>query len=116
VDAPVKRLVARFFRQPNGGEPVREWLLDLPREDRRRIGADIATVEFGWPVGMPTCRPMGSGLWEVRTDLLDRRTARVLFCIVGGQMILLHGFVKKDRKAPRPEVNLARKRMDEVTE
>ena len=34
------------FRTEAGGEPVREWLKGLPaREDRRRIGYDIETVE-----------------------------------------------------------------------
>jgi antitoxin HicB len=50
----------------------------LPAEDRRRIGEDIKTVEFGWPLGMPTCRPLGEGLHEVRTDLTGNRTARNL--------------------------------------
>ena len=111
----MKRIAARFYRNQDGTEPVREWLHRLTREDRRRVGADIATVEYGWPVGMPTCGPMGAGLWEVRTDLDDHRIARVLFCIAEGQMVLLHGFVKKTRKTPKADLELARKRKREVT-
>lgn len=44
---------------------------------------------------MPTCRPMGNGLFEVRTNLPNGRNARVLFCIHNNQMVLLHGFIKK---------------------
>ena len=57
----LKKLPARFYRSETGTEPVREWLASLSKADRRIIGVDIATVEYGWPVGMPTCRPLGRG-------------------------------------------------------
>ncbi len=94
-------------------EPVRDWLKDLDHEERRLIGSDIKTVEFGWPIGMPTCRPMGKGLFEVRTDL-PQSIARVLFCIYEGEMILLHGFIKKSQKTPKKELNLALQRKREL--
>lgn len=110
-----KRLPAFFFRTESGREPVREWLksASLSAEDRRRIGEDIRTVELGWPVGMPTCRPLGGGLWEVRSSLKDR-IARVLFCVVGEQMVLLHGFVKKSQRTPPEDIGLARSRQRQV--
>ncbi len=107
---PAKRIPAVFFRTEAGGEPVREWLLNLPsREDRRLIGYDIETVEFGWPLGMPVCKPLEDGLFEVRTDLRGNRTARVLFYVDRlGRMVLLHGFVKKTRSTPAADLDLAR--------
>jgi phage-related protein len=110
----LKKVPARFYRNVNGSEPVREWLQDLSRDDRKKIGADVATVEYGWPVGMPTCGAMGAGLWEVRTGLEGNRIARVLFCIAGGDLVLLHGFIEKDRKTPKADLDLARTRMREV--
>jgi phage-related protein len=110
-----KRLPARFYQNQNGKEPVRDWLLALEQEgDRKTIGADIKTVEFGWPMGMPTCRSLGGGLWEVRSDLSGRRIARVLFCEVRGQMVLLHAFIKKAKAAPKKELDIARARQKEV--
>lgn len=109
-----KKVPARFYRNANGAEPVREWLLGLSREDRREIGKDIATVEYGWPVGMPTCAPMGAGLHEVRTHLADRRIARVLFCFSGGSLVLLHGFIKKTQKTPGADLDLAKQRQKDV--
>ena len=109
-----KRIEARFFRTRAGDEPVREWLLSLAREDRRNIGVDIKTVEFGWPLGMPTCRSLGSGLWEVRSDISDGRIARVLFCIAEGRTYLLVGFIKKTQKTPTDEIDKARRRMKEL--
>ena len=109
-----KKVSAVFFRSDSGSEPVREWLLDLDKADRKSIGADIQTVEFGWPVGMPVCRPMGDGLYEVRTNLDDKRIARVLFCFHASKMVLLHGIIKKTTKTPKPDLDLARTRKRKV--
>lgn len=110
----LKKVPARFYKGASGAEPVREWVLGLSKEDRREIGKDIATVEYGWPVGMPTCAPMGTGLHEVRTNLHDNRIARVLFCFSGGSLVLLHGFIEKTRRTPQADLDLARQRQREV--
>ncbi len=109
-----KKIQARFYELPSGRKPVRDWLLELTTDDRRTAGQDIQTVEFGWPIGMPVCRPLGSGLYEVRSSLSDGRIGRVLFCITNNEMVLLHGFVKKTQKTPPADVALARKRMKEI--
>jgi phage-related protein len=103
-----KRIPAIFFRTEAGGEPVRAWLKSLSRADRKQIGTDIMTVEFGWPIGMPVCRPLGHALYEVRTSLSSNRIARVLFYIDRrGRMVLLHGFIKKTQKTPAEDLSLA---------
>jgi phage-related protein len=99
-----------FYRTEAGGEPVRQWLKQLPPLDRKRIGEDIKTVEFGWPIGIPVCRPLGDGIYEVRSSLAQNRIARVLFYIdKRGRMVLLHGFIKKTRKTPSDDLDLARR-------
>ncbi|MEJ2755476.1 MAG: type II toxin-antitoxin system RelE/ParE family toxin [Gammaproteobacteria bacterium] len=110
-----KILPAVFFRSSSGKEPVREWLKKLDKDDRFIIGEDIKTVEFGWPVGMPVCRPMTGrkGLWEVRSDISAGRIARILFFTHKQKMVLLHGLVKKDQKTPDSDLNLAMKRKKE---
>src|SRR5687768_1542385 len=109
-----KKLQARFYATGTARKPVREWLLELSEDDRRIIGKHVQKVEFGWPIGMPYCRPLGSGLWEVRSDLGSNRIGRVIFSIAGDEMVLLHGFVKKARKTPPREIDLALKRKREV--
>ncbi len=63
---------------------------------------------------MPLCRSLGDGLWEVRSTLTQGRIARVLFCTGGGQMILLHGFLKKTQRTPAADLALALRRMKDV--
>lgn len=109
-----KRLAAQSYRSSSDREPVCEWLKDLADTDRRAIGKAIATVEYSWPVGMPLCRPMKGGLFEVRCSLADNRISRVLFCTVQNQMILLHAFIKKTPQTPPRELDLAMSRMKEV--
>lgn len=111
---PSMRVPARFYRSPSGVEPVRDWLRGLDKEDRRIIGTDIKTVEYGWPIGMPVCKPLGDGLFETRSRLRNR-IARVLFCIHENQMILLHGFVKKTDQIPKRDLDLARSRRADMT-
>lgn len=107
-----KQIEVAFFETETGHAPVREWLLELRREDRRRIGEDIRSVEFGWPIGMPVCKPLGRGLYEVRSNI-ENRIARVMFLIDGGDMILLHGFIKKSQATSKNDIDLARKRQRE---
>ena len=90
------------------------WLKALDAADRKVVGEDTKDVEFSWPIGMPLC-PLGNGLWEVRSDLASGRVARVIFCIANGQMVLLHGFIKKTQKTPVGELELALKRKKEIT-
>jgi phage-related protein len=97
-----------------GNQPVREWIRALSMEDRKLIGRDIQKVEFGWPLGMPYCRSLGNGLWEVRSDLTAGKIGRVIFCVARERMVLLHGFVKTTQKTPAQDLKLAVKRMKEV--
>ena len=104
-----KRLPAVFYRTEAGNEPLRGLLKAMTADEKRLIGEDIRTVEYGWPLGMPTCRPLGDGLHEVRTNLPGNRIARIFFYIDKNQrMILLHGMIKKTRATPEADLELAR--------
>jgi len=109
---PVLRV--RFYRTAEGREPVREWLKALPAHERKAVGDDIRTMQFGWPLGMPLVRKMETGIWEVRTKL-PGRIARVFFTTFEGEAVLLHGFIKKSQETPLPELRLARRRKRELT-
>jgi phage-related protein len=106
-------LDVRFFASESGNEPVREWLKTLPASERRAIGERIKTVQFGWPLGMPLVRKLGKGLWEIRIQLPDR-IARVLFTVADQTMVLLHGFIKKSQATPLEELDIAKRRLQQL--
>ena len=100
-----------FYQSSSGSEPVREWLMTLNQSDKKKIGIEIKTVEFGWPMGMPLVRKMSKSLWEVRVDISDKRIARILFTVIDSNMILLHAFIKKQQKTPANDIKIALDRM-----
>jgi len=105
-----KPLKATFYKTDSGSEPVREWLLrQVTREERKIIGKDIKVVQLSWPIGMPLVESFGGGIWQVRSTLSDK-IARILFTFYNGEMILLHGFIKKSQKTPKEDLDLAKKR------
>jgi phage-related protein len=113
-DPPPQKIPLIFFRTAAGSEPVREWLKGLPEAERQAIGRDLLRAQWRWPVGMPLCRALGDGLWEIRTDLPTGRTARVLLCVYREHLLALHGFIKKSRATPVDDLALARKRQKEL--
>src|ERR1700689_1694116 len=90
-----KKISLIFFRTQSGSEPVRDWLKGLPEAERHAIGKDLLRPQWQSPAGMPMCRPLGGGLWEVRTDMATKRTARVLLCFYRGHLVALQGFIEK---------------------
>ncbi|MFT3789744.1 MAG: type II toxin-antitoxin system RelE/ParE family toxin [Rudaea sp.] len=106
-------LQVHFYAAASGNEPVRDWLRTLKREDRKSIGEDIKTAQFGWPLGMPLVRKMEPGLWEIRSRI-THGTARILFTVSGSTMVLLHGFAKKSAKTPAADLKVAKQRRSEV--
>lgn len=103
-------LEVKFFKTDGGTEPVRDWLRELSATDRKRIGEDIKTVQFGWPLGMPLVRKMDKNLWEVRVHL-EGRIARILFTASSSKIVLLHGFIKKSQATPQSDLKLAKIRI-----
>ncbi|MDE1004322.1 MAG: type II toxin-antitoxin system RelE/ParE family toxin [Paraburkholderia fungorum] len=102
-----------FFQTEAGNEPVRQWLKELDASDRKTIGEDVKAVQIGWPLGMPLVRKMGRDLWEIRIHL-HRRIARVLFSVVGTDMVLLHGFIKKSQETPADDLEVAKDRLRQL--
>ena len=115
-NAEPRKIPLIFFRTQAGSEPVREWLKGLPEAERQAIGKDLLRAQWRWPVGMPLCRPLGHGLWEVRTELPTKRTARVVLCLYRQQLVALHCFIKKTPRTPDEDLALARKRQKELEE
>ena len=106
-------LTVNFFLTDSANEPVREWLKDMEKEDKKQIGEDIMLVQFRWPLGMPLVRKMETDLWEVRSKLASGNITRVFFTVKNGEMTLLHGIIKKSQKTPKKDIDLARSRKNQ---
>ncbi len=111
--SPAYPLPVRFFRTETGNEPVRSWIRSLSGVEKQRIGIDIKTVQFGWPLGMPLVRNLSPGIWEIRT-YLEKKISRVLITVFEGEIVLLHGFIKKTNKTPNDDLDLAIRRMKQI--
>lgn len=109
-----KILEVYFYTETSGNEPVREWLRSLNDKDRKKLGRDILSVQYEWPIGMPLIKSLGKGLWEIRTNL-DNRIARIIFIIENSKMILLHGFIKKTRAISSYDFTIAIRRAKNIS-
>ncbi|OJU79989.1 MAG: hypothetical protein BGO10_01470 [Chlamydia sp. 32-24] len=113
--SPTPAILVEFYRETNGNEPVRKWLKSLDKEIKVIIGEDISKVQFRWPLGMPLVRSLGGGLHEVRSTI-PNGIARVIFKVIQGKMVLLHGFIKKTQKPPAQDLELAKERAKKYEE
>ena len=104
-----------FWRSPSVREPVRDWLRELDKSDRQTIGNNLRTLQYGWPLGMPLVRKLADHIWELRSSLPTRREARLLFTANRERIVVLSGFIKKSQKTPAAEIELARRRLKDLT-
>lgn len=108
------KLELSFFRSEQQVEPVREWLKELTKEEKRIIGTDLKTIQFGWPLGMPLVKNIGNSIWEARSNLPQGKISRIFFVIYNDTIVLLHGFIKKSQKIPQKELDLSKKRRQQL--
>ena len=107
----LKRAIATGARRAEHGSGETRRVVEYRSlAEMRQIGVDIKAVQFGWPLGLPLVDHLGGDIWEVRVRL-ESRIARILFATEDSSMVLLHGFIKKDRKTPKADLDLARDRL-----
>lgn len=106
-----------FYRTAAGNEIIMDWLRSFDKPDRAVLGEDLKTVQFGFPMGLPLCRSLGQGLWEVRSSLTGNREARMIFYHDSDAeaLVVLHGFLKKSQKTPKGEIDTALRRKREFS-
>lgn len=106
-----------FYRTAAGNEIIKDWLRSFAKPDRAILGEDLKTVQIGFPMGLPLCRSLGQGLWEVRSSLTGNREARMIFYHDSevAALVVLHGFLKKSQKTPKGEIDTALRRKREFS-
>jgi len=110
--------IVRFYETDGGNEVVKDWLKSFAKEDRTVLGEDLKTVQIGFPMGLPLCRALGNGLWEVRSTLPVRRAeARMIFYqdSNASALVVVHGFVKKTQKTSKHDIDIALRRKREAS-
>jgi phage-related protein len=94
---------------------VEEAILNMPPKIQARMLKLLELVEkHGANLGPPHTKPMRDGLFEIRAKAQEG-IGRSLYCYLKGQhIIVLHAFIKKSNKTPKPDLDLARKRQSEI--
>ncbi len=106
-----------FYQDSSGKNPVEEFLLKLSDSNLVLVTKTRTSLEKLRNRAYhrePFSKHIESGLWELRiksgTDIL-----RIIYTFKKGRIIvLLHIFVKKKQKMPAQELEIARKRLDEI--
>lgn len=98
-----------FYRRESGECPYEEYLSSLSLKLRAKTLRSLQLLrEFGRELREPNTKPLGDGLFELRT-VEGGNTGRSLFFFFDGQRIVVtHGFVKKTRRTPLREIERAR--------
>ncbi|WP_439477076.1 type II toxin-antitoxin system RelE/ParE family toxin [Brevundimonas sp.] len=104
-----------FYQTVAGRDVIREWLRSFDRQDRAILGHDLKRIQIGFPIGLPLCRSLGGGLWEVRSSLSGNREVRMIFFhdLEAKALVVVQGFLKKSQKTPKTDLDLAYRRMKE---
>ena len=70
--------------------------------------------QHGADLRLPHSRAMGDGLFELRCKGSEG-IGRAFYCtVVGRQIVIVHGLIKKTQETPHADLRLARKRAKEV--
>lgn len=104
----------QFYMSRTGRNPVLEFIRDLPRYEKSKIGHAIDELEWkGSALREPQSKALKSqeGLFELRVSG-EHNIYRVLYVhYTGKTFVLLHAFVKKTQKTPSSEIDTAIKRL-----
>ena len=94
---------------------IEDEILAMPPKIQARMLKLLELIEeHGANLGEPHTKPMGDGLFEIRAKAQEG-IGRGLFCYLDGPNIkVLHAFVKKSKKTPKKDIDLAKERMKEV--
>jgi len=110
---PFAEWTVEFYKDTRGSSPAREFLRQLPRAEQADLLRAIDLLrEFGLALKLPHACPIEKGLWELRAG------AGRLFYVAhsGRRFVILHGYRKKSRKAPRQEIETALRRWADLLE
>jgi len=89
---------------------VHNYLLTLEKPTYSKVLKQIKLLEaLGYKLTMPYSKPISRNLFELR--IRGQQEIRIFYCFYKNQIYLLHVFIKKTRKTPHREIDIAQKRI-----
>ena len=100
-----------YYQSALGVIPVKKYIDGLTKEEKAQVQAALEMIEKeGLSQTTVHVRPIAGKLWEIKIG-----SQRLFYVLVQGPtLVLLHAYVKKSKKAPKKEIELAQKRMKEI--
>lgn len=106
-----------FYRDASRRCPFEGFLDGLQPKLRAKVARDPGLLEANGPaLREPISKPLGDGLFELRTKLGSGIARSLHFFHAGRAVVVTGGFVKKGRKTPRGEIERALARRAEWLE
>lgn len=108
--------IIEYYKTPGGQEVIEDFIDNLQENTQAKLGRQLDLLQhYGYELGMPHVKALGSGLMELRVRAKHSQEVRFFYIFVKENRIyLLHAFVKKSQATPTKELNLARKRQTEI--
>lgn len=99
-----------YYETEKGSKPAEDFILSQGEKMQAKIFSLLEMLEFKGPeLREPFSKPLGDGIFEIRTRQ-GSDTARVLyFFVMGRKVILTNGFIKKTQKTPFQEIDRAKR-------
>lgn len=103
-----------LYESKGGQKPIEDFVYLLQPSTQAKLARQIDLLEeFGPRLGMPNAKPIGDGLFELRVR--GKQEVRMIYIFVLGKNIyLLHGFIKKAQAISRRDLGIARTRKKEI--
>lgn len=111
------KFTIEFYEDKKGRRPAEEFLLSLNVKMRAKmVGMLLILQEKGNQLREPYSKYLEDGIFEIRGKVGTDISRILYFFYSEGKIILTNGFVKKSRKTPVNQLELARKRRREYLE
>ncbi|NBI67163.1 type II toxin-antitoxin system RelE/ParE family toxin [Pseudoflavonifractor sp. 60] len=99
-----------YYELEDGSKPAEEFILAQNYKMQAKIFSNLTYLEaMGPSLREPYSKPLGDGIFEIRTKLGSDITRVLYFFVVGQKVILTNGFVKKTSKTPPSEIDRAKR-------
>lgn len=100
-----------FYAREDGTEPVKDFILGLDKKMRAKVMKELKMLSLnGMELREPYSKLLEDGIFELRAQTGSDITRVLYFFVIGREIVLTNGFVKKTRKTPPEEIDRAKRR------